>query len=189
MQVIVLIKRMLFDSFQKISSYCGLPFVDPGIACGPPPPPPNVFDLLWSPLCWPWHCLCPLPQCIWLKFLKTFFDRSKLIVLMKGMLFDNFHKVSSKLGYFLNFKKMYCGPPYDTKFLLKTCFCQSIVIILMKGMLFDNFQKVWSRLGHFLNLKKIYYGPPLLLTLGLLLSSHPYSFDPHFYKHVLISWK
>jgi hypothetical protein len=53
--------------------------------------------------------------CILPKFFKTCFYQLKVIVLMTGKVLDNFQKVSSKFGYFLNFWKIYCGPPFQQR--------------------------------------------------------------------------
>jgi hypothetical protein len=51
--------------------------------------------------------LCSLPT-----FFKTCFYESKLTVLMRAMVFDNFQKVWGVLGHLLNFSKISSGPPF-----------------------------------------------------------------------------
>jgi hypothetical protein len=109
--VIILMKGMLFDNFQKVWSRLGH-FLN------------LKKNLLWSPFVVdPGVAVVFPPLFIWPTFLQTCFDQLKVIVLMKGMLFDNIRKVLITLDYFLNFLKkilwspfvdpgVACSPPY-----------------------------------------------------------------------------
>ena len=82
----------------------------------------------------------------------TVFYQLKPIVSIKQMVFNNFQKVSSRLGQYLNFSKISCHPPLFPQVSRNyNCFDKRN----------DNFQKVSTRLGHYLNFSKISFGPPL----------------------------
>jgi hypothetical protein len=146
--------------------------------------------------CWLVDILCPvLAKCynytrmIWkLVFLnrpqgfyfrqivQSCFYQLKVIILMRGKVFNNLRKFGLVWGGFWIFEKFLVVPPllvslgylwvpplHLTKF-FKTRFYRLKAILFMRGKVFDNSQKVWSSWRWILNFWKISCGPPLHLT-------------------------